>query len=149
MREAVALSEESVKRGGGPFGAVVVRDGAIIARGSNSVTLLNDPTAHAEVTAIRAACRDEQTFDLSGCDLYTSCEPCPMCLAAAYWAGIGTIYYGNTRADAAAIGFDDSYIYDQIAVDPARRDIASVRVGERDAARAFRMWQEKDDKVEY
>ena len=105
MREAIALSCSSVEHGGGPFGAVIVRDGKIIARGSNSVTLLNDPTAHAEVSAIRAACSAEKNFKLEGCELYTSCEPCPMCLAAAYWAGISKIYYGNNRTDAAEIGF--------------------------------------------
>ena len=101
MREAISLSCESVRQGGGPFGAVIVKDGKIVARGSNSVTLLNDPTAHAEMTAIRAACSAMKVFRLEGCELYTSCEPCPMCLSAAYWAGISRIYYGNNREDAA------------------------------------------------
>lgn len=149
MREAIAISKESVRNGGGPFGAVIVRDGRIIARGSNSVTLLNDPTAHAEVSAIREACRGEQAFKLEGCELYTSCEPCPMCLGAAYWAGIGAIYYGSTRADAAAAGFDDEFIYGQITLDPAARTVPAVNLLGHEAGEAFRMWQESEDKVEY
>lgn len=149
MREAIALSCSSVEHGGGPFGAVIVRDGKIIARGSNSVTLLNDPTAHAEVSAIRAACSSEKSFKLEGCELYTSCEPCPMCLAAAYWAGISKIYYGNNRTDAAEIGFDDSFIYDQIDVAPEKRTVPSEPMLRDEALRAFRMWSEKEDKVEY
>lgn len=149
MREAIAISQESVQSGGGPFGAVVVRDGRIIARGSNSVTLLNDPTAHAEVSAIRQACREEQAFKLEGCELYTSCEPCPMCLGAAYWAGIEAIYYGCTRADAAAAGFDDEFIYGQIALDPAARTISAVNLLGHEAGEAFRMWQESESKVQY
>lgn len=149
MREAIALSCSSVEHGGGPFGAVIVRDGKIIARGSNSVTLLNDPTAHAEVSAIRVACSSEKNFKLEGCELYTSCEPCPMCLAAAYWAGISKIYYGNNRTDAAEIGFDDSFIYDQIDVAPEKRTVPSEPMLRDEALRAFRMWSEKEDKVEY
>ena len=149
MREAIALSCSSVEHGGGPFGAVIVRDGKIIARGSNSVTLLNDPTAHAEVSAMRAACSSEKSFELEGCELYTSCEPCPMCLAAAYWAGISKIYYGNNRTDAAEIGFDDSFIYDQIDVAPEKRTVPSEPMLRDEALRAFRMWSEKEDKVEY
>ena len=108
---AIELSKESVAKGGGPFGAVIVRDDQVIATGSNSVTLLNDPTAHAEVSAIRAACQAVGDFNLKGCVIYSSCEPCPMCLSAIYWAGIERIYYANNREDAAAIGFDDAFIY--------------------------------------
>ena len=143
MREAIALSCSSVEHGGGPFGAVIVRDGKIIARGSNSVTLLNDPTAHAEVSAIRAACSSEKSFKLEGCELYTSCEPCPMCLAAAYWAGISKIYYGNNRTDAAEIGFDDSFIYDQIDVAPEKRTVPSEPMLRDEALRAIPQWSEE------
>lgn len=149
MRKAIAIAKESVSNGGGPFGAVIVCDGKIIARGSNSVTLLNDPTAHAEVIAIREACRKKGVFKLEGCELYTSCEPCPMCLAAAYWAGIAAIYYGCTRADAAGAGFDDEFIYGQIALDPAARTIPAVSLLGSEACEAFRMWQENEDKVRY
>jgi tRNA(Arg) A34 adenosine deaminase TadA len=149
MREAIALSVESVERGGGPFGAVIVRDGMVLARGSNSVTLQNDPTAHAEVSAIRAACSQLGTFDLAGAEIYTSCEPCPMCLGAIYWAGIGKIYYGNTKRDAAEIGFDDSFIYDEIALPPLRRKVLATELLRSEALGAFRMWNEKEDKIEY
>ncbi|MBR2424236.1 MAG: nucleoside deaminase, partial [Tidjanibacter sp.] len=123
MRMAIELSKESVAKGGGPFGAVIVRDDQVIATGSNSVTLLNDPTAHAEVSAIRAACQAVGDFNLKGCVIYSSCEPCPMCLSAIYWAGIERIYYANNREDAAAIGFDDALIYDQIPLAPTKRTI--------------------------
>lgn len=149
MREAVDLSRRSVENGGGPFGAVIVKDGRVVGRGSNSVTLLNDPTAHAEVAAIRQACASERTFKLEGCELYTSCEPCPMCLSAAYWAGIERIYYGNTRLDAAKAGFDDSFIYDQIALDPALRKIPAEGMLRDEALSAFRMWEDKADRTEY
>ena len=149
MRMAIELSKQSVERGGGPFGAVIVRDGEVVATGSNSVTLNNDPTAHAEVSAIRAACAAAGTFDLSGCEIYTSCEPCPMCLSAIYWAGIGKIYYANTRNDAAAIGFDDAFIYEQIPLAPADRTIPSLPLLRAEGLEAFRLWSEKEDKVEY
>ncbi|MDY3979666.1 MAG: nucleoside deaminase [Tidjanibacter sp.] len=149
MQLAIELSAQSVAKGGGPFGAVIVRDGEVIATGSNSVTLLNDPTAHAEVSAIRAACTSLGTFNLSGCDIYSSCEPCPMCLSAIYWAGIGRIYYANTRADAAKIGFDDAFIYDQIPLAPASRTIPSLPLMRAEALPVFQMWQDKPDKVEY
>ena len=120
MREAIRLAEEGVRSNrGGPFGCVVVRQGQIVARGTNRVTSTNDPTAHAEVTAIREACRELGTFKLADCELFTSCEPCPMCLAAIYWAHIPQVYYANTRTDAAAIGFDDDFIYRQIPLPPA------------------------------
>lgn len=149
MREAISLSCESVRQGGGPFGAVIVKDGKIVARGSNSVTLLNDPTAHAEMTAIRAACSAMKVFRLEGCELYTSCEPCPMCLSAIYWAGIRKIYFANTREDAKRIGFDDSFIYDQIPLAPSRRTVPSEEMMRAEALQAFRLWERKEDKVEY
>lgn len=149
MRRAIALADESVQRGGGPFGAVIVKDGEIVAEGSNSVTLLSDPTAHAEVTAIRGACRQLGTFHLEGCTIYTSCEPCPMCLGAIYWAGIQRIYYGNTRKDAADIGFADEFIYEELER-PLEERRLPIRQLLRDEARgSFRRWEEKTDKVTY
>lgn len=149
MEEAINLSIESVKSGGGPFGAVIVKDGKIIAKASNSVTITNDPTAHAEVNAIRQACSKLKTFSLKDCELYTSCEPCPMCLGAVYWAGIKKIYFGNTRADAKKIDFDDSFIYDQIPLDPKKRTIPSEQLLGDKAIEAFRIWEAKEDKVRY
>lgn len=149
MREAIALSKASVERGGGPFGAVIARNGEIVSRGSNGVTLLNDPTAHAEVSAIRNACAQTATFKLDGCEIYTSCEPCPMCLSAIYWAGINRIYYANTKSDAKDIGFDDSFIYDQIALAPALRSVPALAMLGDEAISVFRMWNAKSDKVEY
>ena len=139
MRQAIELSEENVRSGGGPFGAVIVRDGRVIATGTNGVTRLNDPTAHAEVTAIRNAARALGTFDLSGCEIYTSCEPCPMCLGAIYWARIGKMYYGNDQEDARRIGFDDSFIYEEIALPPAQRRLRSCRILSEEARKAFGM----------
>lgn len=149
MRMAIELSKESVAKGGGPFGAVIVRDGQVIATGSNSVTILNDPTAHAEVSAIRAACQAVGCFNLKGCEIYSSCEPCPMCLSAIYWAGIDRIYYANNRGDAAEIGFDDAFIYDQIPLAPTERTIPSLPLMRAEGLEAFRLWTEKEDKVEY
>lgn len=149
MRMAIELSKESVAKGGGPFGAVIVRDGQVIATGSNSVTILNDPTAHAEVSAIRAACQAVGGFNLKGCEIYSSCEPCPMCLSAIYWAGIDRIYYANNRGDAAEIGFDDAFIYDQIPLAPTERNIPSLPLMQAEGLEAFRLWTEKEDKVEY
>ena len=149
MRMAIELSKESVARGGGPFGAVIVRNGEVVATGSNSVTILNDPTAHAEVSAIRAACAAVGNFNLKGCEIYSSCEPCPMCLSAIYWAGIEKIYYANTRSDAAAIGFDDDFIYDQIPLAPSKRTIPSLPLMRAEGLEAFRLWEQKEDKVEY
>lgn len=139
----------SVANGGGPFGAVIVKDGKIVAEGSNCVTLNNDPTAHAEVTTIRKACTALNTFDLSGCEIYTSCEPCPMCLSAIYWARIERIYYGCDKVDAKNIGFDDSFIYEQIELKPELRSIPSSQVLHTEALEAFRMWTDKEDKIEY
>ena len=146
---AIDISRRSVAEGGGPFGAVIARDGKVIATGANSVTLKCDPTAHAEVSAIREACAAEKDFKLAGCEIYSSCEPCPMCLSAIYWAGIDRIYYANTRADAARIGFDDSLIYDQIPLNPARRDIPSERLSDDKAAGVFAEWNAKEDKTRY
>lgn len=149
MQQAIELANESVKQGGGPFGAIIVRDGELIARGSNSVTLLNDPTAHAEVQAIRAACRELESFELKGCVVYTSCEPCPMCLSAIYWAGISRIFYGNTKSDAKAINFDDSFIYDEIALPHSMRSIPCNNIMREEALTAFRAWEAKIDKTLY
>ena len=149
MRRAIALSEESVRRGGGPFGAVIVRGDEVVAEASNSVTIDNDPTAHAEVNCIRQAAKRLGTFDLSGCDIYTSCEPCPMCLGAIYWAHLGRIYYANDRKDAAQIGFDDDFIYNEIAVAPAYRQKQMLRLLHEEGLKAFRMWTENDSKTEY
>lgn len=149
MRKAISLSIQNVKNGGGPFGAVIVKDGKIIATGVNGVTQKNDPTAHAEVTAIRKATRKLATFDLSGCEIYTSCEPCPMCLGAIYWARISTMYYANTKTDAREIGFDDSFIYDEIALQPQHRRLITQQKLRDEAILAFRAWAGKEDKVEY
>lgn len=149
MREAIRLADESVENGGGPFGAVVVKDGEIIARGANSVTIEHDPTAHAEVKAIRQACSILGTHSLSGCTIYTSCEPCPMCLGAIYWAGISKIYYGNNRKDAAGIGFADDFIYDELANPLECRKLPIVALLRDEASHTFRLWSEKEDKVEY
>lgn len=149
MREAIRLADESVKNGGGPFGAVIVRDGKIIAGRSNSVTLNNDPTAHAEVNTIREACRLLGTFDLSDCVIYTSCEPCPMCLGAIYWARIGRIYYGNTRYDARDINFSDDFIYEELARPIPQRAVPLIPLLHEEAIRSFRLWTEKADKTEY
>ena len=149
MRRAVELSIENVKNGGGPFGAVIVKDGEIIAEGVNRVTANNDPTAHAEVTAIRAACSRLGTFQLDGCVVYTSCEPCPMCLSAIYWAGISKIYYGNTKKDADDINFGDDFIYEEIAKPYAARRIPMMQFLRDEALAAFRAWEENPDKIEY
>ena len=150
MREAVRLADEGMQSDrGGPFGCVIVRRGEIVSRGNNRVTSTNDPTAHAEVTAIREACRALGTFQLTDCELYTSCEPCPMCLAAIYWARIPQVFYGNTRADAAAIGFDDDFIYQQIPLPPEQRTIKMTSLLREDAQRTFKAWAEKPDKIQY
>lgn len=149
MRKAIALSIENVKNGGGPFGAVIVKDNEIIAIGVNRVTANHDPTAHAEVSAIRAACEKLNTFDLSGCEIYTSCEPCPMCLGAIYWAHLDKIYYGNNKHDAADIGFDDSFIYDELALTPENRQKASETMLRNEAIEAFKLWENTADKTEY
>ena len=149
MQEAVRLSIENIERGGGPFGAVIVRDGKIISRGANSVTLDNDPTAHAEVNAIRNACRSLGTFQLGGCIVFSSCEPCPMCLGAIYWAHLDKIYYANDRVDAAAIGFDDEFIYREFDLKPADRHKPMVPLLREEGKKAFAMWAQSDSKTEY
>lgn len=149
MREAVHLSAENVKNGGGPFGAVIVKDGEIIATGVNRVTANNDPTAHAEVSAIRAAGQKLGTFDLSGCDIYTSCEPCPMCLGAIYWAHLDRMYYACNKDDAADAGFDDSFIYKELDLEASERRLKSENILRSEALKTFEAWKEKSDKVEY
>lgn len=149
MREAIRLSEENVKNGGGPFGAVIVKDGDIIATGVNNVTRHCDPTSHAEVNAIRNAASKLGTFNLEGCEIYTSCEPCPMCLGAIYWAHLDRMYYGNTKTDAKNIGFDDSFIYEEIDLSPEERRLKSERLLGDEAIRAFKEWDIKEDKIEY
>jgi guanine deaminase len=150
MREAIKLAEEGMAAGhGGPFGCVIVRAGKIVGSGNNRVTSTNDPTAHAEVTAIRDACARLKTFQLTDCELYTSCEPCPMCLSAIYWARIPQIWFANTRQDAADIGFDDDFIYRQIPMLPGERTVKMLPLLREEARRAFTEWHAKDDKVRY
>jgi guanine deaminase len=150
MREAIRLSRENIQLGrGGPFATVIVKDGTIIARGTNLVTSTNDPTAHAEIVAIREACRTLRSFQLDGCDIYTSCEPCPMCLGALYWARPRGIYFANTRDDAAEIGFDDRAIYDDFIRPHSERKIPMVQVLRGEALVAFHEWQTKNNKVPY
>ena len=150
MQAAIALSLEGMRSGrGGPFGAVVVKNGEIVGRGHNQVTSSNDPTAHAEIVAIRAACKTLKTFQLDGCDIYTSCEPCPMCLGAIYWARPARVFYGNTKADAAEIGFDDRFIYDELDLPLDRRTIPMTQLLRDEAMEAFREWAAKVDKIEY
>lgn len=149
MRRAIALATDNVKNGGGPFAALIVKDGEIVAEGVNRVTASNDPTAHAEVSAIRAACGRLSTFDLTGCEIYTSCEPCPMCLGAIYWAHLDRIYYGNNKDDAAAIGFDDAFIYKELALQSQYRKTPIEMLLRDEALSTFRLWSEKEDKVEY
>ena len=150
MRAAIRLSREKMRRNdGGPFGAVVVRRGKIVGRGWNRVTSTNDPTAHAEIMAIRDACRRLKTFQLDGCELYASCEPCPMCLAAIYWARLGKIFYANTRRDAAAIGFDDDLIYREVSRPLSRRKVLMQQLLRKDALKVFAEWRKKPDKIRY
>lgn len=149
MRKAIALSIQNIQKGGGPFGAVIVKDGKVIATGVNRVTRNTDPTAHAEVTAIRKASKKLGTFDLAGCDIYTSCEPCPMCLGAVYWAHLDKMYYGNTKADAKNIGFDDSFIYDEIELKPEKRRLLTTQLLPDEAIEAFKAWANTENKVEY
>ncbi len=149
MKLAAELAEKNIDNGGGPFGAVIVRGGAVIATGVNTVTLSNDPTAHAEVNAIRNACRDLGTFSLSGCTVYSSCEPCPMCLSALYWAGVSRIYYGNTQEDADAIDFSDRFIYRELEKPKIARAIPIIHVANDFTIRAFEKWASKSDKIKY
>src|SRR6478609_2106531 len=148
MREAIRLSIQMMRKGkGGPFGAVVVKGNKIVGRGSNQVTSTNDPTAHAEIVAIRDACRRLKTFQLDDCDLYTSCEPCPMCLSAIYWARFRKVFYGNTRKDAARIAFDDDFIYREVALPIRKRKIPMKQLLHSEALEAFVEWQHKADKI--
>ena len=150
MRRAIALSAKKMAAGfGGPFGAIIARGGEVIASGWNQVTSANDPTAHAEIVAIREACRTLGAFSLRGCDIYTSCEPCPMCLGAIYWARLDRVYYANTRADAAAIGFDDDRIYREIGVGIGERSLPFIRLAADEARHVFDAWLAKPDKVRY
>jgi tRNA(Arg) A34 adenosine deaminase TadA len=150
MRRAIALSAEKMRAGlGGPFGAVIARDGQIIAEGHNQVTSSNDPTAHAEVVAIRAACRQLGSFNLQGCEMYTSCEPCPMCLGAIYWARLDRVYYANTRIEAAAIGFDDDYIYRELDKPIDGRAVPFIHLQSAEARQIFKEWLAKADKIPY
>ena len=149
MQLAIDLSIENVKRGGGPFGDVIVRDGEILATGVNRVTANCDPTAHAEVQAIRAACSRVSDFKLTGATVYSSCEPCPMCLSALYWAGVRRLFYGNTKEDAKRIDFDDSFIYDELSLPGEKRSMLSTRLMGAEALEAFELWAEKSDKVAY
>ena len=150
LAEAIRLAEENARSGrGGPFGAVIVKDGKVIARGTNLVTSTNDPTAHAEVVAIREACRALNSYQLDGCDIYASCEPCPMCLAAIYWARPARLFFAATREDAAAVGFDDSLIYEQIPLPPADRSLPTVHVRHPDRRRPLEAWSALDDRTEY
>lgn len=150
MQAAVVLSRKAItENAGGPFGCVIVKDGKIIASGNNKVTTHNDPTAHAEVVAIREACKALNTFQLDGCEIYTSCEPCPMCLGAIYWARPDVVYFANTKEDAAQIGFDDAFIYDEINVQPHNRKIKMIHLPDSSAADVFKQWEIKPDKTEY
>ena len=149
MLRAIELSLKSVENNGGPFGCVIVKNDSIIAEGSNEVTKNNDPTAHGEIVTIRKACKSLNTFNLKGTEMFTSCEPCPMCLSAIYWSHIDKIYYGNTRKDASKIGFDDNFIYDELKLDLRERKIKLIQINQEEAKEAFNKWSLKPDKIEY
>lgn len=149
MRKAIQLSIDNVSNGGGPFGAVIARNGEIIATGVNRVTSDNDPTAHAEVSAIRKAALSLGTYDLSDCEIFTSCEPCPMCLGAIYWARLKKMYFANNKTDAKNIGFDDSFIYDELSLPLEKRRLSSEEMMRNEAIKAFEAWRDKTDKIEY
>jgi len=149
MNRAIELSINNIKNNGGPFGCVIVHNDKIIAEGVNRVTSNNDPTAHAEIVAIREACKKLNTFNLQGTQLYTSCEPCPMCLSAMYWAHIDKIFYGNSRNDAAKINFDDKFIYDEFNVKMSHRKIPLVQLSSDYAIKAFKLWEEEENKIRY
>jgi len=149
MEKAIELSVESVNSGGGPFGCIIVKDNKIISEGSNKVTSTNDPTAHGEIVAIREACKKLKNFSLNGCELYSNCEPCPMCLSAIYWARINKIYYANTREDAQKIDFDDSFIYSEFQKDISDRKIPMFQMMRNEALKAFKLWDKKKDKIKY
>ena len=149
MNRAIDLSVKNIEDKGGPFGCVITKDNKIIAEGVNQVTINNDPTAHAEIVAIRKACKEQSTFNLSGYELYTSCEPCPMCLSAIYWAHIDKIYYGNSREDASKINFDDKFIYDEFKVNISHRKIPIKQICEKNALKAFKLWEKEEKKTTY
>ncbi|CAM4150249.1 tRNA(Arg) A34 adenosine deaminase TadA [Pedobacter westerhofensis] len=150
MRIAIALAEKNVSENlGGPFGAVIVKDGKMVAKSGNRVTTTNDPTAHAEVSAIRLACKKLKTYDLKGCVIYTSCEPCPMCLSAIYWARIDIIYQGNTKSDAAEIGFDDQFIYEELEKPVHARKVKVTELLRDEAQEAFKLWEDSGRKIHY
>ena len=149
MKRAIELSIESVNKGGGPFGSVITRDNKIISEGYNRVTTNNDPTAHGEIVAIRKACKSLNNFNLSGCELYSTCEPCPMCLSAIYWAHIEKVYYANTRDDAQKIDFDDSLIYSELLKNVKKRKISMIQMMRNEDLKAFELWDKKMDKVKY
>ena len=149
MKRAIELSIKSVNSGTGPFGAVIVKDNQIISEGFNTVTLTNDPTSHAEIAAIRIACKDLNNFSLEGCDLYTTCEPCPMCLSAIYWARLNKVYYANTRSDAQKIDFSDALIYEELNKTIKERKIPMHQMMRDEALKAFELWDKKTDKIKY
>ena len=149
MKRAIELSIKSVNNDGGPFGSVIIKGDKIIAEGSNKVTSNNDPTAHGEIVAIRAACKKLNNFSLNGCELYSTCEPCPMCLSAIYWARIDKIYYANTREDARKIDFDDSLIYTELQKSIDKRKIPMIQIMRNEALKAFELWDNKKDKIKY
>tara|TARA_Y100000590_G_C15355262_1_gene876751 strand:- start:244 stop:717 length:474 start_codon:yes stop_codon:yes gene_type:complete len=149
MLKAIKLSINSVNNNGGPFGCIIVKDNQIISEGYNMVTSQNDPTAHGEIVAIRNACKKLSTFNLTGCELYSSCEPCPMCLSAIYWSHIEKVFFGNTRLDAAKIGFDDNFIYEEFSLEISKRKIPLIQKLENEAKEAFDIWGKKTDKIEY
>ena len=149
MKKAIVLSIENIKDNGGPFGCVIVKDNNIIAEGVNRVTFNNDPTAHAEIVAIRNACGKLNTFNLEGCELYSSCEPCPMCLSAIYWSHIDKVYFGNSREDAAKIQFDDKFIYDELSLKMTERKIPISQISRDEAIKAFNLWENEENKIRY
>ena len=149
MRRAIALAIENVRSGGGPFAALIAKDSRIVAEGANRVTLANDPTAHAEIVAVREACRVLQNFQLTGCDLYTTCEPCPMCLGAIYWARPSRVFYASTAADAAAAGFDDAFIYEELKKAAAQRQIPMSQMLREEALAVFTAWRDLSAKTRY
>ena len=150
MKEACSLAEKSIQIGGGPFGCIITdSNDNIIGTGHNRVTIENDPTLHAEMVAIKDACRNQNTFNLSGATLYTSCEPCPMCLSAIYWARIDTVFYGNTRVDASNIGFDDSFIYEEVNKSIEERSLQMTQIGHEDAKKSFDAWKNYDKRIDY
>ena len=149
MKKAIFLSIQNIKDNGGPFGCIIVKDNNIIAEGVNRVTFNNDPTAHAEIVAIRNACNKLNTFNLEGCELYSSCEPCPMCLSAIYWSHVDKVYYGNSREDAAKIQFDDKFIYDELLLNMEERKIPISQISRDEAIKAFNLWENEENKIRY